>query len=181
MKSKPDSLWDGSKTATESARTVLPKLARDFFREGREIVASSPSIETLHQLRLSVKRLRYSLEFFLPCYGNGLEQRLDALKGLQDHLGAMNDCAMAARLVESTLPDAESTPKFREFLKTRAAEEREAFLRHWQETFDAQGQERWWVEYLSRPGSLAAGRAEEPVESDAPEAAPAVLKKAATA
>jgi len=173
---KPDLLWDESKPAAECARQVLPKLATDFFSQGRDIVRSSPSAEELHQLRLSVKRFRYTLELFRPCYGNGLEQRLEALKRMQDHLGAMNDCETATSLVQSTLPETTGSEEFLQFLKKRGDEERTSFLGHWQETFDAPGQEEWWVEYLSRPESLASGRAREQSEA---ESEPALTKTAA--
>jgi CHAD domain-containing protein len=163
---KSDLLWDESRPAAECARQMLPKLAADFFRQGREIVGSSPSAQDLHQLRLAVKRFRYTLELFRPCYGNGLEQRLDALKRMQDHLGAMNDCQMATSLVQKTMPEASGSEEFLRLLEKRGDEERQTFLRHWQETFDAPGQQEWWVEYLGRPESLASGRAREQSEAE---------------
>ena len=46
----------------------------------------------MHDLRISVKRLRYSLEFFAPCYGQSLVSPiLDALSELQDYLGELHD------------------------------------------------------------------------------------------
>ena len=177
--SKPDLLWDESRPAAECARQVLPKLAADFFREGREIVNSSPSIEDLHQLRLTIKRFRYTLELFRPCYGNGLEKRLEALKRMQDHLGAMNDCETATSLLQPGLAEAAGSEEFLQFLVTRGDEERQSFLRHWQETFDGPGQEEWWVEYLTRPESLASGRAVEQSEAEG-EPSQLALKKTAT-
>jgi CHAD domain-containing protein len=174
--SKPELLWEESRPAAESARQVLPKLAADFFRLGREIVASSPSVKDLHNLRLAVKRFRYTLELFRPCYGSGLEQRLEALKGIQDHLGAMNDCEVATSLVETTLPEADDAGAFLQFLKARGEQEQAGALRHWQEVFDAPGQEEWWVEYLTRPESLGSGRA---LEHSDQEPASSVLKTAA--
>jgi CHAD domain-containing protein len=172
---KQELQWDESRPAAECARQVLPKLARDFFAQGREIVRSSPSVEDLHQLRLIVKRFRYTLELFRPCYGSGLEQRLEALKRMQDHLGAMNDCGTATALLQSDLPEANGREAFLQFLTTRGEEERQSFLRHWQETFDAPGQEPWWVDYLGRPESLASGRALEQAET---QSEPALTKTA---
>jgi hypothetical protein len=175
--SKPDFQWDESRPAAECARMALPKLAADFFREGRQIVAGSPSAEELHQLRLGVKRFRYTLELFRPCYGSGLEERLEALKRMQDHLGAMNDCETTAALLRTALPEAAGSAEYLEFLSARSAAEKESFLKHWRETFDSSGQEEWWVEYLARPESLASGRAQ--AQSEA-ESAPPVLRKAAS-
>jgi CHAD domain-containing protein len=163
---KPDLLWDESKPAAECARQALPKLAADFFSHGREVVTSTPSIEDLHKLRLTVKRFRYAIELFRPCYGSGLEQRLDALKRMQDHLGAMNDCEASTALVLQGLPEATGSQEFLQFLRTHGEEQRGNFLRHWQDTFDAPGQQEWWVEYLARPETIGSGRAREQSESE---------------
>lgn len=163
---KPDLLWDESRPAAECARQVLPKLAADFFGQGRQVVRSAPAIEDLHRLRLTVKRFRYTLELFRPCYGSGLEKRLEALKRMQDHLGAMNDCETATALIQATQPEAAGSEEFLRFLKERGEQERESFLRHWDESFDAPGQQEWWVEYLARPETLASGRALEQSEAE---------------
>jgi CHAD domain-containing protein len=171
----PDLQWDESRPAAECARMVLPKLAADFFREGRELVAASPSVEELHKLRLAVKRFRYTLELFRPCYGSGLEERLEALKRMQDHLGAMNDCETTIALLQEALSGVAGGDEFRQFLSARCGVEKENFLRHWRETFDSSGQEDWWVGYLARPESLGSGRALEPSEA---ETEPALRKTA---
>jgi CHAD domain-containing protein len=163
---KPDLLWDESKPAAECARQVLPKLAADFFGQGRKVVTATPSIEDLHKLRLTVKRFRYTLELFRPCYGNGLEQRLEALKRMQDHLGAMNDCEASTALVQQSLSEVAGREEFLQFLEGRGEEQRGNFLRHWQEIFDAPGQQEWWVEYLARPETIASGRAREQSEAE---------------
>lgn len=63
-----------------------------------EMYAHSPALDFphdshgMHDLRISVKRLRYSLEFFTPCYASELVAPiLDALSELQDHLGELHD------------------------------------------------------------------------------------------
>lgn len=167
-------LWEESRPAAECARQVLPKLAADFFHFGRNIVASSPSVKDLHELRLALKSFRYTVELFRPCYGSGLEQRLEALKRMQDHLGAMNDCEVAASLVESDLPEADDAGAFLQFLKSRGEQEQGKVLDHWRDVFDAPGQEEWWVEYLTRPEALGSGRALSDLEIEAS------LHKAAT-
>jgi hypothetical protein len=174
--SEQNLLWQESRPAAECARQVLPKLAADFFHEGRRIVSAAPSIQDLHELRLALKRFRYALELFRPCYGSGLEQRLEALKGLQDHLGDMNDCEVVAKLVESTLPEADDVGTFLQFLKARGEQEQESVLLQWRDVFDAPGQEDWWVEYLTRPESLGSGRALEPADTTSE----AALRKTAT-
>jgi inorganic triphosphatase YgiF len=54
--------------------------------------------EARHQLRIEAKKLRYSAEFFqqaFPKGGRRYRRFVEALKGLQDQLGALNDIAVA--------------------------------------------------------------------------------------
>jgi len=46
----------------------------------------------LHDMRKSVKRLRYTLEIFAPAYGEKLGSHVDDMKSLQDVLGTIHDC-----------------------------------------------------------------------------------------
>jgi len=56
--------------------------------------------ETLHALRIGIKRLRYALEFFAPLAAKKPMQRLLAhLTELQDALGQINDLANAGALL----------------------------------------------------------------------------------
>ena len=50
-----------------------------------------------HAVRIRVKRLRYSCEFFAPAFAN--EQMISELKALQEILGELNDIAVGRRLV----------------------------------------------------------------------------------
>jgi len=56
-----------------------------------------------HALRIRVKKLRYGAEFFLPIAGDGPAKRrrrfVEALKALQENLGALNDIAVARQTV----------------------------------------------------------------------------------
>lgn len=63
-----------------------------------EMYAHSPALgdphdsHGMHDLRISMKRLRYSLEFFAPCYSSELVAPiLEALSELQDYLGELHD------------------------------------------------------------------------------------------
>lgn len=75
------------------------------------------SIETRHELRIAVKKLRYATEFFAGIFVGGEggalsrkaagarhEATLDALEALQEDLGALNDLAVGDRLAAS-FPD----------------------------------------------------------------------------
>jgi putative phosphoesterase len=45
-----------------------------------------------HAMRISAKRLRYTLEIFQPLYDDGLKQEISEIKRFQDVLGEMHDC-----------------------------------------------------------------------------------------
>ena len=40
--------------------------------------------------------------------------------------------------------------KVRKFLQDRAGEKAAEFRKHWKETFDAEGREKWWTAYLEQ-------------------------------
>lgn len=50
---------------------------------------------TLHALRIEIKRLRYVVTFFSDVLGASISDFISELKGLQDHLGTMNDLHVA--------------------------------------------------------------------------------------
>jgi len=70
---------------------------RDKVRHaGRRLDQLEP--QARHQVRLDAKKLRYSAEFFehaFPKSGRRRRRFIEALKGLQDQLGALNDIAVA--------------------------------------------------------------------------------------
>jgi CHAD domain-containing protein len=67
---------------------------RLVIRQGGAIGPESPA-EAFHDLRKNCKKLRYLLEFFAGLYaGKPLADIIKALKGLQDHLGALQDLAV---------------------------------------------------------------------------------------
>jgi CHAD domain-containing protein len=80
----------------------VAKRGRDaaaFFRS-RAASGSAAQAASLHALRIACKKLRYSAELFSSLYGGaGARRYLSALAPLQDILGALNDIAVARRLL----------------------------------------------------------------------------------
>lgn len=141
--------WDASKTAAENAATVLPALTSRLFEQGRKAVEAVDSMEALHGFRLRVKRYRYTLELFRPCYGPGIEKRLRKLKELQDRLGILHDCTTAASLAERHDPATwPGEQEFLEFLARRTEELASEFRGYWREVFDAPGELLSWTRYF---------------------------------
>jgi CHAD domain-containing protein len=89
--------------------------------------------------------LRYTLELFRPLYGPGLDERLEALKRVQEVLGDTNDAVIAAHLIEY-LP---RSVRMKRYLAQLAATRAEAFRAEWAGRFDAPGREQWWTGYLA--------------------------------
>jgi CHAD domain-containing protein len=137
--------WDERRGAAVNARRILPEFVAAYFREVRDFLAKDRDPAELHRMRLASKRLRYTLELFRPCYGPGLEERLKALKELQDSLGEVND-AVATRVLLGHKVER----KARDFLRNRAGEKAAEFRKHWSESFDAPEREAWWTGYLER-------------------------------
>jgi CHAD domain-containing protein len=140
--------WEPRAGPAANARRELPRMISAYFSVVREFLADDHAPRKLHQLRLASKRVRYTLELFRPCYPAGFEDRLDALKKLQDWLGEVNDAVASERLFHDAL---KRQPKVRKFLQDRAADQASKFIHHWKETFDAPGREAWWTEFLSKP------------------------------
>jgi len=136
--------WDRTKSAEENASRKLPALVGSYFRAGQALFAAKATARSLHKFRLETKRFRYTLELFQPCYGPGLEERLQLLRNIQDVLGEINDCATTHKLLEA------QPAGFTKFLERRMALKTRQLRRCWQEAFDGAECERWWTNYLAR-------------------------------
>jgi CHAD domain-containing protein len=60
-------------------------------------------VETLHELRIAGKWLRYSLEFVREALGPDVDGLIARVTMLQDHLGLMHDADVAAHLARDFL------------------------------------------------------------------------------
>ncbi len=142
--------WESSKTVARNASEKLPELARDFFEVGGALAAGRPPLAALHRFRLLTKRFRYVLELFRPCYGPGLESRIDLLQSLQQRLGEISDCAATEELLRgrADLRRGERNRLIRH-LNELATARRFKFQRHWQTEFAPETAHRW-IHYLAR-------------------------------
>ena len=84
------------------AQKWLGRTHRRTLVAGKRFEELSP--EARHEIRLSLKKLRYASEFFAKLYPKKKNRRYVArLRGLQDGLGHLNDLATAEMLVEHVL------------------------------------------------------------------------------
>lgn len=83
-------------------RELAPALIYDrlaIVRAFNDVVGSAP-IETLHALRIEFKKLRYTVEYFQDVLGSQAKGIINVLKGMQDHLGDMNDADVAIQILK---------------------------------------------------------------------------------
>ena len=95
--------WQERRRGAEVALSVfaseaLERLHRKSLKEAQRI--DWADAERRHRLRIRVKRLRYACDFFAASFaGAAAQPYLKRLAALQDILGALNDIAVARRLL----------------------------------------------------------------------------------
>jgi CHAD domain-containing protein len=70
-----------------------------------EAIMRWADVETLHELRITSKWLRYTLEFVRECLGPDSAALIARVVALQDHLGLMHDADVAASMIRAFLVD----------------------------------------------------------------------------
>lgn len=95
--------------ASKFSARILTRIGRKARKLGRNFTQLHP--EERHKLRLTLKKLRYALEFFLPLYSGqaSTAKYLKRLSRLQDALGQDNDIATSRGLLRE-LKDATGDP-----------------------------------------------------------------------
>ncbi len=132
----------GDQPTGEVAHDLLRDAAQRVFKRGDKVHRHSPP-ETLHELRIAVKRLRYTADALEDVAPRELVLWLKQTAELQDLLGAYND----ARVMEARLTGWIDTPAGRRLPRKtvlavggllgvqerRARESRKDFRRQWRE------------------------------------------------
>ncbi len=142
--------WNTAVSTGENARRALPRLAREFFALGRAAARPAAPPPELHAFRLASKRFRYTLELFLPLYGPRLAGRVEQVRKLQSLLGDRQDCVVLAERLKRHDGSAAELHATLQKLNAEGRAIEEKFRRYWHGTFDAPGEERAWMRYLSR-------------------------------
>jgi CHAD domain-containing protein len=60
-------------------------------------------ITELHMMRILAKKLRYTMEAFIPCFGQPLVDKISEVKLLQEQLGKIHDCDVWVEKLNSYL------------------------------------------------------------------------------
>ncbi|MFP4654470.1 MAG: CHAD domain-containing protein [Methanohalobium sp.] len=108
-----DGVWkmskfsDDGKPVPYKVKDVLPILLHQQLATVRAydewVNRNDTSYERLHQLRIDIKTLRYTLEFFNGVLGPESKSIIKDLKRMQDHLGELHDTVVAIELLEDFL------------------------------------------------------------------------------
>jgi triphosphatase len=94
-----------------TAGRMLDRQVTRVRKRGR--TARSREEGDLHRLRIALKKLRYTAEFFAPLYPRCKVKRyLDQLRSLQNHLGDINDVANVRAVVADLLRGRTDNPDF---------------------------------------------------------------------
>jgi len=90
-----------------SVRQVLPALLHrdlaDVLAAGSRVDGAGTPLARFHELRITAKALRYTLEFFEVPLGRGAKPLIEAMKELQDHLGDLQDAVVSCGIVRDVL------------------------------------------------------------------------------
>ncbi len=99
-----------SEISPSLVRHILPVLIYTRLAAVRAYgsILDSATIEQLHSLRIELKKLRYTLEFFREVLGEEAKELIEEIKGLQDHLGDLNDANVACSILRQFIDDWES-------------------------------------------------------------------------
>lgn len=100
----------GGKKARRVDAAALPKRARRQIEQrtadvlGYEsIIPKADAVEELHDARIAVKRLRYTIELFEDQIGEDGAKLTEETKGLQDTLGHLHDLDVQIQFVDSEI------------------------------------------------------------------------------
>ena len=81
---------DPNAPVIDNARRVLAVRIAEFY--SFEPIVSHPELsEALHDMRISAKRLRYTLELFRSQFGKAGERQIERVKAIQELLGTLHD------------------------------------------------------------------------------------------
>lgn len=73
-----------------NARIILPQKVKEVYT-WEDFIYDPDKAEELHNMRISIKRLRYTMEFFVTNYGEQFTDFLITIIDLQDVLGDIHD------------------------------------------------------------------------------------------
>lgn len=124
-----------------NARIILPQKVEEVY--GWEQFIHDPARrEELHNMRISIKRLRYTMEFFAVNYDSRFDDYLTTIVDLQDILGDIHDSDVVLQVLTNYKESCQTTelPGI-DTLITRIQDTRniyyDQFLKKWEQLSEA--------------------------------------------
>jgi CHAD domain-containing protein len=130
-----------TKRGRTAAELTFLKISREILLDrSRELEKLSGGlfkpfdVESLHEMRVAVKRLRYALELFKPCWPHSISTDAKRASRIQTALGDIHDCDVWIESLGKSIADARKHKKYKEadafvWLLTHFVEVRTKYLR----------------------------------------------------
>ena len=93
------------KSYRRGGRTILPVRVEEVD-SWSQFIRDPDNITELHNMRISLKRLRYSMELFVINYGEEYWKCLKTVEDLQELLGDIHDCDVIETVLTESLQKA---------------------------------------------------------------------------
>ena len=126
---------------SENARTILPQKVEEVY-SWEQFIQDPAQHEELHNMRISIKRLRYTMEFFAINYDKHFTEFIKTIIDLQDILGDIHDSDVVLevltnykeKLQPTELPGVDTL-----IVRTRETRnaDYQAFLERWEQLSEA--------------------------------------------
>ncbi len=99
-----------ARRATEVIPALLDERLAEFYTCRIRLAQPDAALTDYHQMRIVTKNLRYTLEYFRELLGAEVGPAIEALKTLQNHLGALQDAVVAGMHLHHVLAWGTWTP-----------------------------------------------------------------------
>ena len=142
--------WEISRSVAENASGILPKLVDKYVGRSRHAVRANASAKKLHRFRVATKKFRYTIELFMPVYGDRLDRELDAVRDLQRVLGKLHDYYVISKMLED---DRALQDKLQKLLEKKLKE----FNSQWR-AFGSKAHIKRWKAFLAAGRRVKSGR-----------------------
>lgn len=136
--------WAAKAAKVSAPRRAEPALVRQFagsvvWRRFEEVLSYEnvlPSTtETLHELRIAMKRLRYTVEFFEEAMSRETKPLLKQLAAAQDQLGEMHDADVAIVMIDGLARKRQGTAplqSYRDYSRSQLDAHVAGFYEQWE-------------------------------------------------
>lgn len=131
----------GARGRDSGTATSLSEDVERFFEAG-ERAAGSSDLALVHEFRIAVKLIRYTLELLDP---PGAASRLKRLRQVQQQIGEMNDARVAEEFLSGLPKRSAGARRLPRRLRTEASAKLALFQRTWRRHFRARVRAEWLV------------------------------------